>query len=91
MAVAVGLIVLILILVFVVQNLHETHMSFITLHFELPAGVLALAAAIAGGLIVYLVSLARVLQLQMAARRHRRQHTAAQRAAAQQSGTPAQH
>jgi uncharacterized integral membrane protein len=72
--VGVGLLVLIVVLVFVVQNLHEATVHFITLRFKLPQGVIVLAGAIAGGLIVLLVSLARVIQLRLAARRHTRQH-----------------
>jgi uncharacterized integral membrane protein len=73
--VGVGLLVLIVVLIFVVQNLHEATVHFITLRFKLPQGVIVLAAAVAGGLIVLFVSLARVVQLRLAARRHTRQHT----------------
>jgi uncharacterized integral membrane protein len=72
--VGVGLLVLIVVLIFVVQNLHEATVHFITLRFKLPQGVIVLASAVAGGLIVLLVSLARVIQLRLAARRHARHH-----------------
>jgi uncharacterized integral membrane protein len=73
--VGVGLLVLIVVLIFVVQNLHKATVHFITLRFKLPQGVIVLAAAVAGGLIVLFVSLARVVQLRLAARRHSRHHT----------------
>ncbi len=73
--VGVGLVVLILVLIFVVQNLHEASVHFITLNFQLPQGVIVLASAVAGGIIVLLVSLARVVQLRRMARRHKHQHT----------------
>lgn len=70
-AVAVGLLVLILILIFVIQNLNDASVHFLTLHFQLPIGLIILAAAVAGGIIVLLVSLARVVQLRLVTRRQR--------------------
>lgn len=70
----VGIIVTALVIVFIVQNLHDAKVHFVTLTFSLPVGVIILGAAVAGALIVVLVSLARILQLRMAARRHRRAH-----------------
>ncbi len=52
--------VLVLVLVFITQNLNDASVHFFTLHFRAPIGILILAAALAGGLIVLLVSLARV-------------------------------
>lgn len=73
-AIIVGIIVTALVIVFIVQNLHEARVHFVTATFSLPVGVIILGAAVAGALIVVLVSLARILQLRMAARRHRRAH-----------------
>jgi uncharacterized integral membrane protein len=75
--VAFGLIVVILVLIIVVQNLGESSVHLFTWRFKLPEGVIVLASAVAGGLIVFLVSLARVLQLRVMARRHQRRHVAA--------------
>jgi len=70
----VGLLVLILVIIFIVQNLHDDSVHFITASFRLPMGVIILISAVAGALIVLFVSLARVAQLRLAARRHRRLH-----------------
>jgi len=70
----VGIVVTALVIVFIVQNLHEAKVHFVTLTFSLPVGVIILGGAVAGALIVVLVSLARILQLRIAARRHRRAH-----------------
>jgi uncharacterized integral membrane protein len=64
----VGLVILILIIIFVAQNLHESSVHFLAFHFRLAEGLVVLASAVAGGLIVLLVSLARVLQLRRLAR-----------------------
>jgi uncharacterized integral membrane protein len=73
-SVAVGLAVLIVVLIFVLQNLSDASIHFLGAHFRMPVGLLVLAAAIAGGVVVLLVSLARVLQLRLLARRHRHSH-----------------
>lgn len=70
----VGIVVTALVIVFIVQNLHEAKVHFVNLTFSLPVGVIILGGAVAGALIVVLVSLARIIQLRMAARRHRRAH-----------------
>lgn len=72
--VAAALVLLVVVLVFVFQNLHGTPISFFSLHTSLPVGLLVVAAAVAGGLLVLFVSLARMAQLRLLARRHRRSH-----------------
>jgi uncharacterized integral membrane protein len=67
--VGVGLLVLILVLVFIIQNLNDASVHYLGLHFRLPIGLFILAAAVAGGVIVLLVSFARVTQLRVRARR----------------------
>ncbi len=67
--VGVGLVVLVLVLVFIIQNLNDASVHYLGLHFNLPVGLLILAGAVAGGVIVLLVSLARVTQLRVRARR----------------------
>jgi uncharacterized integral membrane protein len=70
----VGLLILVLVIIFVAQNLHTATVHFLTVHFRMAEGLLILASAVAGGLIVLAVSLARVLQLRRAAHRHQRAH-----------------
>lgn len=69
MGVGVGLLVLVLVLVFIIQNLNDASVHYLGLHFRLPIGLFILIGAVAGGVIVLLVSLARVTQLRMRARR----------------------
>lgn len=68
---AVGLVLALLMLVFVLQNGDSQDLEFLWAEFSLPAGVAMLLAAIVGGLIVALLGLGRVAQLRLAARRHR--------------------
>lgn len=70
-SVVIGMIVSLLMLTFVVQNSHRTTFELLWLDFTLSAGVALLVSAIAGGLIVAMLGLGRVLQLRLAARRHR--------------------
>jgi uncharacterized integral membrane protein len=71
-AVGVGLLILVLVIIFIAQNLKKASVHFLSFHFKMPLGLLILASAVAGGLIVLMVSLARVLQLRLMARRHRK-------------------
>lgn len=71
-SVGIGLIVLVLVIIFFVQNLHETEFHFIGMHFKLPVGVLVLASAVAGALIVHLIGLALVARNRLRARREAR-------------------
>ena len=71
-ALAVVLILLIGLLVFVLQNTHRVRLRFLWVHFSAPAVVGLLLAAVAGALLVFLLGTARILQLRLAARRHRR-------------------
>ena len=59
-------------LVFTLQNDTSQAYEFLWFDFTLPSGIAMLVAAICGGLIVALLGLGRVLQLRLAARRHRR-------------------
>ncbi len=70
----VSLLLAVVVIIFIVQNQHGATVHFLPWSFHLPLGVVILAAAVAGGLVVVLISLARVLQLRLAARRHRRSH-----------------
>jgi uncharacterized integral membrane protein len=61
--------VLILLLVFILQNLHSVEINFLGLSGQLPTGVALLLAAIAGVLLVAIPGTGRILQLRRAARR----------------------
>jgi uncharacterized integral membrane protein len=67
----VGLVLALLMLVFVLQNDSRQHLELLWFDFTLPAGVAMLLAAVVGGLIVAMLGLGRMLQLRLAARRHR--------------------
>lgn len=67
-----GLVLAMLMLVFVLQNDESQRFEFLWFDFELPTGVATLLAAIVGGLVVASLGLGRVVQLRLAARRHRR-------------------
>lgn len=72
-AAAVGALVLaLLMLIFIIQNGSRANMRFLWLKFTLPIGVAMLLATVIGGLLVTALGVARVLQLRLAARRHRR-------------------
>ncbi|MGZ6833677.1 MAG: LapA family protein [Mycobacteriaceae bacterium] len=68
----VGALILILLLVFVLQNNENTKLSILVWDFTLPLGVSMLFAAIAGALIMALAGGARILQLRKAYKNHRR-------------------
>jgi uncharacterized integral membrane protein len=61
--------VLILLLVFILQNLHSVEINFLGLSGQLPTGVALLLAAVAGVLLVAIPGTGRILQLRRAARR----------------------
>lgn len=66
---AVGLVVLVLLLIFIIQNLSDASVHFLGLHARLPVGLLILIGVVAGGLIMLIASLARLAQLRHRARR----------------------
>lgn len=61
--------VLLLLLVFILQNGQQAQVSFLGAHGELPMGVALLLAAIFGVLLVALPGTARILQLRASGRR----------------------
>ncbi|OYN88062.1 LapA family protein [Parenemella sanctibonifatiensis] len=63
-ALIIGMLLLILLLTFIVQNNVPAQFTFITLHFELPLGVATLLAAILGALIMAVAGTIRMLVLQ---------------------------
>lgn len=68
----VGLVVLILLLIFILENLHSVRVSFLGANGRLPLGVALLLAAIAGAAILALLGVLRILQLRITLHRHRR-------------------
>jgi uncharacterized integral membrane protein len=68
----VGALILILLLVFVLQNNENTKLSILAWDFTLPLGVSMLFAAIAGALIMALAGGTRILQLRKAYKNLRR-------------------
>jgi uncharacterized integral membrane protein len=65
-------VVLLLLLIFILQNSHTVDISYFGFHGHLPLGVALLLAAVCGVLLVALAGTARILQLRATARRHRR-------------------
>jgi lipopolysaccharide assembly protein A len=70
--VAIGVVVLVAILVFILQNGQRARVRFLMANGTLPLGVALLFAALLGALLVLVAGAARVLQLRVMARRHRR-------------------
>jgi uncharacterized integral membrane protein len=66
-----GAIVLILLLVFILENTESVKISYFGAGGHLPLGVALLIAAIGGALLVGIVGTARILQLRRHVRRHR--------------------
>jgi uncharacterized integral membrane protein len=75
--VAVGFfaIILLLLLIFILQNGKTVDVSYMGAHGHLPLGVALLLAAVCGVLLVVLAGAARISQLRTVARRHRRAHS----------------
>jgi len=71
--VVVGLVALVVILVFILQNQQSVQVSFLMFSGHLPLAVALLFGMILGALIVFAFGAARLLQLRMVAGRARRQ------------------
>jgi uncharacterized integral membrane protein len=69
---AVGAVILILLLVFILENGHKVDISFFGAHGHLPLGVALLLAAALGILLVVIPGSGRIIQLRRTARRHRK-------------------
>jgi lipopolysaccharide assembly protein A len=82
--VAVGFfaVVLLLLLIFILQNGAKVDVSYLGAHGHLPLGVALLLSAVCGVLLVVLAGAARISQLRTVARRHRRADTRRAKAAA---------
>jgi len=84
--VAVGFfaVILLLLLIFILQNGTQVNVSYLGMHGHLPLGVALLLAAVCGVLLVVLAGAARISQLRATARRHRRVDAKRAAAAAKQ-------
>ena len=71
---AVSAVVLVLLLVFILENLKQADVSLFGAHVKLPLGVALLLSAAAGALIVIIPGTGRIVQLRRTARRHRQVH-----------------
>jgi len=65
-------VVLLLLLIFILQNGSKVGISYMGMHGHLPLGVALLLAAVSGVLLTILAGAARIGQLRTVARRHRR-------------------
>ncbi|TMD86277.1 MAG: LapA family protein [Chloroflexi bacterium] len=72
-ALVVGVVVLIVILVFILQNLQSVEVYFLFLHGHLPLAVALLFAMVLGAVVVLAFGAGRIFQLRLVAMRARRQ------------------
>jgi lipopolysaccharide assembly protein A len=70
--VGIGVVLLVAILVFILQNGQRVRVRFLMVDGTVPLGVALMFAALLGALLVLVAGAARVLQLRVVARRHRR-------------------
>jgi lipopolysaccharide assembly protein A len=70
-----GLAVLILVVIFIIQNTHAVNISFLGAHLHLSLAVALLLAAIAGALLMAAAGTARITQLRRTMRRDRSRGT----------------
>ena len=73
-ALIVGSLALIVLLIFITQNLGETTIHFLGWQWNAPVGIAFLVAAISGSLITVMTGTARMMQLRRAAKKHMRSH-----------------
>jgi uncharacterized integral membrane protein len=66
---AVAIVALVIILVFILENLHATDATFFGVHWRIPLGLDLLLAALLGATAVFVIGAARTLQLRLLARR----------------------
>ena len=69
-ALIVGFVILILLLVFIMQNTDSATVHFFAWEWNLPIGVGVLLAAVCGGLLTVAAGTARIVQLRRAAKRN---------------------
>ncbi|OBI80795.1 lipopolysaccharide assembly LapA domain-containing protein [Mycobacterium sp. E740] len=69
-AVIAGFLILIVLLIFIMQNTESAQFAFLGWHWQQPLGVAILLAAVCGGLITALAGAARMVQLRRAAKKN---------------------
>jgi uncharacterized integral membrane protein len=67
--VSIAVIALVVVLVFILENLHATDATFFGVHWRIPLGLDLLLAALLGAIAVLVVGASRTLQLRLLARR----------------------
>jgi putative membrane protein len=67
-----GFALLVVVMIFIIQNAHVANISFLGAHLRLPLAVALLLAAIAGALIMAAAGTARITELRQIMRRDRR-------------------
>lgn len=68
-ALAVGIVLLVAVIVFILQNLEKVKVTFFAVHWRIPLALDLLLAAVLGGAIVFVAGALRILQLRRHARR----------------------
>lgn len=74
-AIVIGLVALVIILVFILQNGQKVEVTFLMFKGQLPLAVALLFALILGAIIVFAFGAARIMQLRMVAGRARRKES----------------
>jgi uncharacterized integral membrane protein len=87
MAAALFAVVLLLLLIFILENSQSVSIGYFGAHGHLPLGVALLLAAVLGVLLVALPGTARILQLRVVCRRHRRMEASSRAPASALPGT----
>jgi lipopolysaccharide assembly protein A len=82
-------VILLLLLIFILQNGATVDVAYLGAHAHLPLGVAMLLAAVGGVLLVVLAGAARISQLRATAKRHRRADAERAAAAARAPDVPA--
>jgi len=80
-------VVLLLLLIFILENSKSVDVAYFGAHGHVPLGVALLLAAVLGILMVVIPGTARIVQLRLTARRHRRADAARLAGSQQQSST----
>jgi uncharacterized integral membrane protein len=73
-ALVIGIVILVVILVFILQNLRNVEVHFLFLQGQLPLAVALLFAMVLGAVVVLTFGAFRILQLRIVARQARRQN-----------------
>ena len=81
-------VILLLLLIFILQNSQKVDISYMGAHGHLPLGVALLFAAVCGVILVVLAGTARISQLRTTARRHRRVDAKRAKAVASEPANP---